>query len=533
MATMRLIVVMLVLTVLMHHDASAMFAGGYVLTNAYGGSKTVLIDSSGKTAYTWDLTTLNPSQGGYSCYLLENGHLLRSAIVTEGSIPTQFAPRQGVIQEIDPKGKLVWEYVLANDTFMLHHDMKPMPNGNILAVSFVIQTKAQMIATNVDSNLVRTMANPKFILSEKIVEIKPTYPSGGTIVWEWRLFDHIVKGDSAKAHPELISGTINPTLFEPYHQWVHLNGLDFNPKMDMVIFSSRLFSELFILDHSTTTQEAAGHTGGKRGKGGDILYRWGKPANYKMTGGTTINILHCVNWIPATYPGGGDIIFFHNGSSRSQVVEVKPPMDDNGVFQSTDGKPFGPDQPTWLYAPTDSFYSFSMSSAFRLPNGNTLAHLAYPSSAGAMNTSGNSLIVEVDNNKKTVAKLTLDLKGDAVEKKNPEKYNPAKIMFYEKDYKGIKALLGGSGVGNKQQNGAAAARAPQLRINQAFNRIEFSNIAGCTIDLFTMQGKKVFSVKSHGMIMSIEKDLVPQGIYCARISRNFVQIENRTINILY
>jgi hypothetical protein len=516
-----------------HRDAAAMFGGGYVLTNAYGGLKTVLIDSAGKVAFTWDHSALTYKQGGYSCYLLQSGNLLRSAIIPEGKVTTEMAPRQGIIQEIDKTGKLVWEYVLANDTFMLHHDMKPMPNGHVLAVSFVVETKAQMIAAGVDTNLIKSMANPKFMLAEKIIEIDPRAAGGPKIVWEWKMFDHTISGDSAKAHPERISGTITTALWGQYKQWVHLNGLDYNPKFDLICFSSRLFSELFIIDHNLTTEQAAGHTGGARGKGGDILYRWGKPGNYKATGGTTINILHGVNWIPESYQGGGDIIFFHNGASVSQVVEIKTPVESDGAFPPlTSGQATTPAQPTWVFAPTSDFFSPSMSCAFRLPNGNTLALVSYPSSGGGMNVTGNSTLVEIDKNKQVLSTTPLELKGEAVEAKNTQKYNPAKIMFYEKDYAGIKSLFGQSGARGIGASGAFSSSSPLIRTDRASGRLEFRNVAGCEINLFTMQGKKVYSSGSRSASVSIETAGFPRGVFCARISRDNATLVNHTINIL-
>ena len=41
------------------------------------------------------------------------------------------------------------------------------------------------------------------------------------------------------------------------------------------------FSELWVIDHSTKTAEAAIHEGGRSGKGGDLLYRWGNPRAYR------------------------------------------------------------------------------------------------------------------------------------------------------------------------------------------------------------------------------------------------------------
>ena len=53
-----------------------------------------------------------------------------------------------------------------------------------------------------------------------------------------------------------------------------MNAVDYNAEFDQLMISVHNLSEVWIIDHSTTTAEAAGHTGGRSGKGGDILYRW-------------------------------------------------------------------------------------------------------------------------------------------------------------------------------------------------------------------------------------------------------------------
>src|SRR5690606_34374153 len=55
----------------------------------------------------------------------------------------------------------------------------------------------------------------------------------------------------------------------------HINSIKYNSELDQIAFSSPSLNEIFIIDHSTTTQESAGHRGGRWGKGGDFLYRWG------------------------------------------------------------------------------------------------------------------------------------------------------------------------------------------------------------------------------------------------------------------
>lgn len=55
--------------------------------------------------------------------------------------------------------------------------------------------------------------------------------------------------------------------------WTHANAIAYNPRLDQILLSFRNTGEIYIIDHSTTTAQAAGHTGGRYGHGGDFLYR--------------------------------------------------------------------------------------------------------------------------------------------------------------------------------------------------------------------------------------------------------------------
>jgi len=504
---------------------TAAITDGYILVGAYSGTSTMLLDKKGQAVHVWKHGTLTDSLNGYSAYLLDNGNLLRSSQVPNNrnvKVPANAAPRQGIISELDAKGNVVWTYTLANDTFMLHHDMKPLPpkngatEGTVLATTFSVHTRADMKRAGVDTMLLSTGSN--LILAEKIVEIKKIYPSGGEIIWEWSIFDHVTPGETAAAHPEKISGTIVPSLWSG--QWVHLNGIDYSPKRDLIVFTSRIFSELYVIDHSTTKEQAAGSTGGRYNKGGDILYRWGNPGNYGATGATTIDCLHSPTWIPEGYKGAGNILFFHNNldAGISQVVEINPPIDAEGNFVKESDKPFGPEVPFWKYAPESDFHSPYMSSTMRMPGaeGNTLIHEAYPSnggSASAMNT--DSRVWEVTTSGTVVDSFSLTALKSGGGGMGMA-FNPAKIMYYPSTHPGVISLL--NSAGNRGGKSLLHRSAHQIVVRKTTSSLEFSRLNGEVITLVNLRGERVALARPLGTIYSMRIDHLAAGVYYVNVA---------------
>ncbi len=329
-------------------------------------TETHLMNAEGVAFYTWE-SDYTP---GNSVYLLENGNLLQPG--TEKTGVFDAGGSGGVVQEIAPDNTIVWEFRYANNQVQLHHDIEQLPNGNILMIAWEYKTRAEAIAAGRDPSLLKDGE----LWPDHIIEVDP---STDQIVWEWHVWDHLIQDyDATKEnygtvseHPELIN--LNHIAREPSADWNHTNAIDYNPELDQIMLSVHGFSEIWIIDHDTTTEEAAGPAG-------DLLYRWGNPEAYDS--GTAddrqLYVQHDTQWIPTDYPGGGNILVFNNGHKAaraySTIDEIIPPLNDDGSYNLTPGAAFGPEAPTWTYAadnPTD-FFADHISGAQRLPNGNTL-----------------------------------------------------------------------------------------------------------------------------------------------------------------
>jgi len=340
---------------------------GQILFAPYYSTTTYLMDSTGAINHTWP-SSYRPFT---EAYWLGNGTILRP-IISGG----------GGIQKILWDGTLAWDYRYTMSGCTSHHDIKGLPNGNVLMIVWVTKTRNEAIAAGRNPNTIEgTTFTP-----DKIIEVQPTGTTSGTVVWEWHVWDHLIQDyDSSKAnygvvgdHPELID--IN--YGDPFvGDWLHTNSVDYNPEFDQILIDIHNFNEVWVIDHSTTTEEAAGHTGGNSGNGGDLLYRWGNPEAYDAGTANDQKLFfqHDASWIKPGLPGEGHILVFNNGNNRPQgqyssVDEFAPPVNANGEYYLEPDSAYGPEDYTWSYTanPPTSFYSTVFGGAQRLKDGNTL-----------------------------------------------------------------------------------------------------------------------------------------------------------------
>ena len=349
---------------------------GYTLFAPNLSTTTYLIDNEGRLVNQWESEYVP----GLSAYLLEEGHLLRSAKVEDPDTSATRDTRTGGFQKFDWDNNSIWEFYYGSQ----HHDIEPMPNGNVLMLVNDRKSKNDAIQAGRDPALI--ISNN--IRSLSILEIMQTGPTIGDIVWQWNAWDHLIQeSDTTKdnfgtvvTHPELID--IN-FANNGGQDWLHTNSIAYNEDLDQILVSNRSTSEIWIIDHSTaTTEMAATHEGGNSGKGGDLLYRWGNPIAYGA--GTAddqkLHGQHDANWVAAELRGEGNIMVFNNGIGRpvgpfSSVIEIVPPPINNlGNYMLDAGSAYGPLDYMWEYtAPMpEDFISPRYGGSQRLPNGNTL-----------------------------------------------------------------------------------------------------------------------------------------------------------------
>ncbi|MFI5318593.1 MAG: aryl-sulfate sulfotransferase [Myxococcota bacterium] len=382
---------------------SARASPGYVLFSPLLSNVTYLIDNEGRVVHLWKAVT---SPGGDQI-LQADGSLLRLG----RDLDFEHFRTGGVggwIERLAWDGEELWAWNFASERAVLHHDIEPLPKGNVLALAWEAKTPTQAARAGRRADRIPKQGLwPDFVL-----EVKPEPPRGGTIVWEWHVWDHLVQGLDAtgdtygepSANPgklDINADAPKPTVTEQElaqlkalgyvpddakaedleSDFLHINAIDYHAGLDQIALSVPNLGELWILDHGTTRAEAAASRGGQRGRGGEILYRWGNPSAYGR-GAAAERVLgaqHDAHWIPEGLRGAGHLMIFNNDAGGqsgkwSSVEEIAPPLLASGLYALADGKPYAPRAAAWRYVgePRASFYAEFISGAQRTKNGNTL-----------------------------------------------------------------------------------------------------------------------------------------------------------------
>ncbi|HZW62514.1 MAG TPA: aryl-sulfate sulfotransferase [Flavobacteriaceae bacterium] len=330
----------------------------YVLAVENGGNASYLLNKEGERIYQWNFDT----RLGNDLELLPNGKLL--GIFKTQNNDISFGGAGGIIKILNSSSALEWQFTYASQNVMAHHDVEFLPNGNVLFIAWervsALTAQAHGVNTSVD------------IFPETLVEVNP---NTNQIVWKWSSFDHIVQDFNLNAlnygnineNPNLIN--INYNSSSDDGNIMHANGLDYDEVNDLIYLSVNFYSEVWVIDHSTTTDEAASNSGGNYNKGGDLIYRFGNPETYNSLGNRLFYNNHFPNLIEKNVPGKDNMLVFvnkYNNTEQSIVYEIDLP-DTFNLMPNNNNEP----NIVWEFTDTD-MYSRIISGAVRLENGNTL-----------------------------------------------------------------------------------------------------------------------------------------------------------------
>ncbi len=325
----------------------------YFLVADQSNNEAHLIDYDGVELFNWDF---NGSIGN-DINLLSDGSLIvclkaNNAAVTEGGYG-------GIFRKINADQTIDWEVTYSSPSYTAHHDVEYLSNGNIIFLAWEIRSNDEAVEEG--------YAGRGLIYPETIVEMNPLTEE---IVWKWDVMDHIVQDyDDTRANYGVVAD--NPNKVDLNYTYssrddgdlFHFNGLTVDEENDLIYVTVNFYSEVWVIDHSTTTEEASSDTGGTYGKGGDLVYRFGNPETYDNVGDVTLDRVHYPNMLES-----GNLLVYANEKydSQSEVVEfaLNPPY---SLVAGQDNEP----EVVWSF--TDSrMYSSGLSGAERMDNGHTL-----------------------------------------------------------------------------------------------------------------------------------------------------------------
>ncbi|WP_244954684.1 arylsulfotransferase family protein [Winogradskyella helgolandensis] len=324
----------------------------YILVVDQTGQGADIINHDGDEIFSWDFDAAI----GNDASLLDDGSML--VCLKDNDAAITFGGYGGVFQKINADQTTDWEVSYSTTTQTAHHDVEYLANGNI-----IFPVWEQLLVSDATE---MGFSGSQDIYPEAIIEMNPVTQE---IVWEWHATDHLIQDhDSAKLNYGTVQDNpnkidINYNSAQANGDIMHMNGITIDETNNIIYVTINNYSEIWVIDHSTTTAQAATSTGGNYNLGGDLVYRFGNPLAYDNVGDVTINDVHYPNVLDT-----GNMLVFSNNiyDNQSAVFEYQL----NPPYQLVAGEDNEPEL-VWSFTNSE-LYSAGLGGAVRTPNGNTL-----------------------------------------------------------------------------------------------------------------------------------------------------------------
>ncbi|HEU4651851.1 MAG TPA: aryl-sulfate sulfotransferase [Croceibacterium sp.] len=338
---------------------------GFTVLSTLDTPAVLVIDMNGRTVKRWE--GLNVSAGG-PARVLPGGMLVAPTGAfarhqeSTALVAQDFAGRElwrfDRAEEIEPDGQRQW-------SARQHHDWQPadFPAG-YYAPSFAPAARAERTLLLTHTSHRDPAVAGVLLEDDRLVEVD----RAGAVTWTWRAADHIGELGFDPAARAAIArlGTrdgydwlhANSARYLGPNRWHDAGDARFHP--DNVIVSSRQASVVFIV-----------------ARDGSVAWRLGPDFSASPALAAIGQVIgqHDAHLIPPGLPGAGNLLLFDNGGA-SGLGDPSPisPL-GNAIYQRATSRVLEIDPVdlslVWSYA-GPNFFSTNISSAQRLPNGNTL-----------------------------------------------------------------------------------------------------------------------------------------------------------------
>ena len=145
-----------------------------------------LINNCGQKVHSW--TEEGDFAAGLSVYLTEDGNLIKGKRpgIDPSDVMLRGSGQGGIVELRDWDNNLLWEYELLSGNRRLHHDIEPLPNGNILMIAW------EIISLEDAYDLGR---DPETLVSSDLYDefIYEVNPNTNDIVWEWKASNLLIQ----------------------------------------------------------------------------------------------------------------------------------------------------------------------------------------------------------------------------------------------------------------------------------------------------------------------------------------------------